>query len=182
MLYNEDVSGNTTLNLYDQKGFINDDGQTSHTAPLQLATLPEKCVWSANAVRVFCSAFAVTSRNQIPDDWYQGSVALQDTFWTINTDTSELVYLADPQKEIGHSFDVISPFLGRDEDHLFFVDKNDFTLWSMRLQKEKYQTQEEADPSSSAPHVLSPDEFKDAAGSTGSTSVPVSKKVVPKTK
>ena len=175
VLYNENVSRNTVLSMYDEKGFSDEDGQVTHTAPLQLATLPEKCAWSGNDTRIFCAAFADTAQNHIPDDWYQGTVSLRDTFWTIDTNTSELVYLADPQKEVGHNFDVLSPFIGGNEKHLFFINKNDFTVWSMRLQKEKYETTPEAaSVSGSAPlPELTPEEMKDAAGSV-STNTPVS--------
>ena len=181
MLYNENVSGNTVLSMYDEKGFADEDSQITHTAPLQLATLPEKCAWSGNGVRIFCAAFADTAQNHIPDDWYQGTVSLHDTFWTIDTNSSDLVYLADPQKEVGHNFDVLSPFIGGNEKHLFFINKNDFTVWSMRLQKEKYESATEAASVTGVTKQpeLTPEEMKDAAGSV-STNTPVSTTVQPK--
>ncbi len=178
MLYNENVSGNTVLSMYDEKGFADEDSQVTHTAPLQLSTLPEKCTWSGGGVRIFCAAFADTAQNHIPDDWYQGTVSLRDTFWTIDTDSSDLVYLADPQKEIGQSFDVMSPFTGGNEKHLFFINKNDFTVWSMRLQKEKYETAAETaeETAAQATPALTPEEMKDAVGSVPTTTPQAEKK------
>ena len=89
-----------------------------------------------------------------------------DTFWTINTDLSDQVLLADPKKETGKTFDVLIPFTDKSEDHFFFVDKNDATLWSMRLEKSKYTTSDELnlDPVATLPE-LTPAEMKDALGS-----------------
>jgi hypothetical protein len=180
MLYSENLLGNTILGLYDKKGFPQDEGEVSHTAPLQLATLPEKCTWSGNRVRVYCGAFASTPHAQIPDDWYQGSLAFSDTFWTINTDLSDLVFLADPMKETGKTFDVFIPFVDKGEDHFYFVDKNDSTLWSMRLEKAKYATPDESPMvSSSTLPALTPEELRDAVGSlpaTATTAPPKLKK------
>jgi hypothetical protein len=176
MLYSENLMGNTILSLYDTKGFVQDEGGVTHTAPLQLATLPEKCAWSKNGVRVYCGAFASTPQAQIPDDWYQGVLSFNDTFWTIDTDLADLVFLADPKKEIGKTFDVIEPFVDKTEDHFFFINKNDSTLWSMRLERSKFTTSADLqmDSSSSLPE-LTPDEMKDALGSVATTA-PKSKK------
>lgn len=181
MLYSENISGNTAFGMYDAVGFANEDGQSSHLAPLQISTLPEKCIWAKNNIRIFCAAFAATGQSHIPDDWYQGALSLQDTFWTINTDSDELVYLADPQKILGHSFDVMSPFAGGDEKHFFFINKNDFTLWSMRLKAETFNSEKE-DTAVEAPVVpeLTPTELKDAAGSIASSSRPKSTGAHPK--
>lgn len=176
MIYSENIIGKTILALYDKKGFAGDEAGVTHTAPLQLATLPEKCAWSANSVRLYCGAFASTPRAQIPDDWYQGALAFSDTFWTINTDLSDLVFLADPKKEVDKTFDVFIPFIDKNEDHFFFVDKNDSTLWSMRLQKSKYTTSDELqlDATSTLP-VLTPEEMRDAVGSLPTTTIKANK-------
>jgi hypothetical protein len=164
ILYGENIAGNTALSMYDAKGFALDQGETTHTAQLQLVTLPEKCAWSHNNVRIYCGAFTSTPHAQIPDDWYQGVLNFSDTFWTVNTDQSDLVFLADPQKEIQQNFDVFMPFVGADENYFFFINKNDATLWSMRLIKDKFTTSDEpALEATTTP--LTPAELKDAAGS-----------------
>ena len=167
IIYGENISGNTVLDLYDTKGFLNDDGETVHTQPLQLSTLPEKCVWAANHIRLYCAAFSAPAKAEIPDDWYQGALIFSDTFWTINTDTSEITFLVDPSKEKSalRNFDVFTPFTGGDEKHFFFIDKNDATLWSMHLIKEKFTTSDEDTAVIDTP-TLTPDELKDAVGST----------------
>lgn len=170
MIYSENLLGVTTLGLYDKKGFELDEGGITHTAALQLATLPEKCAWSVSGVRIYCGAFASTPKAQIPDEWYQGALSFTDTFWTINTDLSDLVFLADPKREVGKTLDVVDPFLDKSEDHFFFIDKNDSTLWSLRLEKSKYTSSNElhVDTAAATP-PLTPEEMKDALGSTPTT-------------
>ena len=170
MLYSENILGVTNLGLYDQKGFAQDEGEISHTASLQLATLPEKCVWSGNRIRAYCGAFASTPNAQIPDEWYQGALVFSDTFWTTDTDLADLVFLADPKKEAGKTFDVFIPFIDKSEDHFFFVDKNDSTLWSMRLERSKYTNVDELPfTASSTLPTLTPEETRDAVGSAPTT-------------
>ncbi len=165
MLFSENILKNTTLELYSQKGYVQDEGEVTHIAPLQLATLPEKCVWSQNTIRIYCGAFASTPRAEIPDEWYQGALAFNDTFWTINTDMTDLVFLADPKKETGKTFDVFMPFIDKSESHFYYIDKNDATLWSMRLEKSKFTSSSELPTTANTLPQLSPEEMKDAAGS-----------------
>ncbi len=169
MLYSENLLGNTILGLYDAKGFAQDEGGVTHTAPLQLATLPEKCAWSANGVRAFCGAFASTPRAKIPDEWYQGALTFTDTFWTMDTDIADLVFLADPKKETGRTFDVTLPMIDKSESHFYFIDKTDSTLWSMRLDRSKYANGESDPANGEELPPLTPEELKDALGSMPST-------------
>lgn len=132
ILYSENIVGNTTLGFYDKKGFGAEGGGTAHETSIPLATLPEKCVWSKNTIHLYCGAFTSTPRAQIPDDWYQGALSFSDSFWLINTDTTEIKFLVDPNKAIQKEFDVFMPFLGNDENYFFFTNKKDGTLWEMR--------------------------------------------------
>jgi hypothetical protein len=159
VIYSENVVGNTTLGLYDKKGMSSEEGVTIHTAPIPLATLPEKCVWSKNAILLYCGAFTSTPRASIPDDWYQGALSFADSFWLIDTNKTEITFLADPKKAIDKEFDVYMPFVGNDEQYFFFTNKKDNTLWEMRLVNTVAQ-----DVAGTMPE-LTPDELKDAQGS-----------------
>lgn len=161
VLYSENVLGNTTLGLYDKKGFNLDEGLIGHESTIPLATLAEKCVWSKNRTHLYCGAFTSTPRNAaIPDDWYQGTQSFVDTFWLINTNSSEITFLADPQKSIQQKFDVKNPFMGTDEAYLYFTNKKDSTLWSLRVQKQITTVV------ANTAKTLTPEELKDAEGSS----------------
>ena len=173
VLYSENKIGKLSLNVYDKKGYAGDEGLVFQTMPLPIATLPEKCVWSQNRVRIFCAAFSATPKAELPDEWYQGTLAFADLFWTVNTDSSEIAFLADPTKEESaqnQSFDVMNPFMNKGETYFFFINKNDMTLWSMRIEKEKYMTVEEEEAVLDTT-TLTPDELKDAVGSMPTTTV-----------
>lgn len=175
-LYSENISGNTTLGLYDKKGMSSEEGVTIHEAPIPLATLPEKCVWSKNSIHLYCGAFTSTPHAQIPDDWYQGILSFSDSFWLIDTNKTEITFLADPKKSIQKEFDVFMPFVGSDEHYFYFTDKKDNTLWEMRIGDQTAQTTAAAVPE------LTPDEMKDAQGSvsvatTTKAAAPVKKAV-----
>ena len=97
---------------------------------------------------------------QIPDQWYQGLLSFNDTFWEVNTDTGEITFLADPKGETGKEFDVIQPVISVNEGYFIFTNKKDGTLWSLRVPKKIAPIEPETLPS-----TLSPAELQDAKGS-----------------
>lgn len=159
VLYSSNIAGNTILGIYGVKGLDSEEGEVTYEAPIPLATLPEKCVWSKNAIHVYCGAFTSTPRAQIPDDWYQGVLSFSDSFWHVNAVETGITFLADPKEVIQKEFDVFMPFLGNDEKYFFFTNKKDNTLWRMRIVHEVAQEAVVAMPQ------LTPDEMKDAQGS-----------------
>lgn len=160
ILYSQNISGNTVLGLYDKTGFGSEEGVIEHEANVPLATLPEKCAWSLQ-MRIYCGAFSTTPRAQIPDEWYQGVLSFNDTFWRIESNTSEIAFIVDPTKQPetnGQSFDVFTPFVALGEEYFYFVNKKDSTLWSMAIQNTSGQTPVDTTP-------IQPEEAGDAAGS-----------------
>lgn len=160
ILYGQNVSGNTVLGLYDKAGFGSEEGVIEHEAVIPLATLPEKCAWSLN-MRLYCGAFSTTPRAQIPDEWYQGVLSFNDTFWRVESNTSEIAFIVDPAKQPetnGQSFDVFTPFVALGEEYFYFVNKKDSTLWSMAIVNNAQTADIEAVPPQ-------PEEASDAAGS-----------------
>lgn len=161
VIYSENISGNPMFGIYDRKGFREEEGVAQHETPIPLTTLPEKCAWGTVHKVLYCGSFSGAGYSDIPDSWYQGLVNFKDTFWAINTDTTEITLLADPQDTLKKSFDVMMPFVDSDESYLFFTDKNDLSLWSMRIEA---KTQDTINPDK-----LTPDELKDVQGSTYSS-------------
>lgn len=160
ILYGHNVSGNTVLGLYDKGGFGSEEGVVEHEAVVPLATLPEKCAWSLN-MRLYCGAFSTTPRAQIPDEWYQGTLSFNDTFWRVESNTSEIAFIVDPTKQPetnGQSFDVYNPFVALAEEYFYFINKKDSTLWSMAIINNVAVTDTEIPPPA-------PEEASDAAGS-----------------
>lgn len=132
VLFGENIAGATHLGAYSSAGFTGDEGVILNEIALQIAALPEKCSWNTDSVRVVCGSF-INNSVFFPDAWYQGRITLNDTFWSVNTDTGEIAYIADPKKEAGRSFDVTNPLLSPDGRSFIFTDKKDGTLWELRI-------------------------------------------------
>jgi hypothetical protein len=160
ILYSENISQNIALSVYSKAGFAGDEGVLLHERTIPLITLPEKCTWQRDGIRILCGSFAANQSGLIPDTWYQGTLSLSDTFWSANTDTGAVTFLADPKAEIKKEFDVINPIVSTNEDYFIFINKKDETLWAMHI-PEKAATPEDATP----PVDLSPSEQQDARGS-----------------
>ena len=160
VLYGENVAGNAILNSYDPKGFPGDEGTVFYENIIPINTLPEKCAWLSDNMRVLCGAFNLTPTGLIPDLWYQGRISFNDTFWLANTTSGDVTYLSDPKEETGQTFDVANPLLSEDGAYFIFTNKKDGMLWSMRLPQ-----QVGPETSDTIPEGLSPEELKDAQGS-----------------
>ena len=115
---------------------------TSITIP---TTLPEKCDGFNG---VFACAFPNTTPplktssgydTVFPDAWYQGDISSDDSIILTNTSTGEQkVVLSPSQEDIKvlsnySSFDIIHPRISDDGEFLFFINKNDLSLWMLRL-------------------------------------------------
>lgn len=112
-------NGSIALLLTNQKG---ENGRT-----ITPATMSEKCVFTKDAKHLYCAV----SQNQaadLPDAWLRGDAALEDQFMKIPMDT-RIAEAISAQTQ----FDAINLFLSPDGQYLFFQDKNDLTLWRLKL-------------------------------------------------
>ncbi|KKT95154.1 MAG: hypothetical protein UW97_C0028G0004 [Parcubacteria group bacterium GW2011_GWA2_45_15] len=99
------------------------------------ATLAEKCIWSARSTSVlFCGAPADSPGSGEPDDWYRGATHFSDDIWLFNTNDGVAQVLAEPKQSLRIDIDVIEPKLSPNEDYLVFLNKNDLSLWALRLE------------------------------------------------
>jgi len=117
--------GGMESKIYDLKSNI--------ISELGFATLADKCVWGKKnnppvGRMVYCAVPARISGSNQPDDWYQGVVSFDDGFWSKNITTGESGSLLSP-----FGADIMNIFINDDESYLIFTDKNDGTLWSLKL-------------------------------------------------
>lgn len=101
---------------------------TGNSTSKDLKTLPAKCVWQNDTV-ILCAVPDRVSSGQYPDDWYQGNVVFNDSFWSIDVDQNSTTNLFIPNQ----SFDAYALDLSPDEYYLYFINKINGTLWSYRL-------------------------------------------------
>jgi len=128
------------------KTLVGDEGFEYSENIIPLTTLPEKCVWSKDRIHTYCGAFAdVPSGGVFPDGWYQGVYTLADSVWYINTETSEIKLLGDPEQDIGAPLDIINPTISPNEEMFYLINKKNGALWQMTIvpQAENTQTSEE---------------------------------------
>jgi hypothetical protein len=119
------ADNNLSLNIFD----ITKD--TSY--PLNIRTLPEKCVWTKTSDIVYCAVPNSIDDANYPDAWYQGQISFSDQIWQINVTNGNTSMLADPVSIAGEEIDGIKLTLDSNENYLFFVNKKDSFLWELIL-------------------------------------------------
>ena len=109
--------------------FYNPTTNTHTASPFVL--LPEKCAASLlTADIVWCGAdIRADLPMTFPDSWYKGELNFTDTIWVIDPNTGIAEPLVDTRKESGRDIDIMSMVVGTYEQALYFINKNDNTLW-----------------------------------------------------
>lgn len=113
--------GGLTLSVYNRT--------SGQSRALDFATLPEKCLWSERETEVlYCAIPQSMPERRLPDDWWLGRISFDDSIWKINTQTG-----AKQQLMSVYAVDAVKIFISPDEQYLFFINKKDDSLWSLRL-------------------------------------------------
>ena len=117
---------NSTLRLFEVK---------THTyTDTGLKSLADKCVWSTKSTAVYCAVPNFEDTGAYPDDWYQGSMSFSDSMWRLDpTGTFSNTKMIDLSAIAGTQIDAINLTLDPSETRLFFMNKNDNTLWMYLL-------------------------------------------------
>ena len=98
----------------------------------KLAGLVDKCVWSKDDRTIFCALPQEFSENAVwPDDYYKGLVILADDFYKINLETGEKTKIIGSTAQFG--YDAQNLFLSPKEDYLFFTNRSDGLLYSLKI-------------------------------------------------
>lgn len=102
------------------------------TVPLPLATLPEKCVWTAGGDAVYC-AVPTSLSGLLPDEWYQGARSFSDRIWRIDLTSRVATLVFDPRQLADTAIDAQGLSLDTAEDVLVFMNRTDGSLWAYDL-------------------------------------------------
>lgn len=101
---------------------------------LGISTIPEKCLWTKDSLKIYCSVPNNLPIGSYPDDWYQGGVNFSDSFWLIDTKTGTTKQIYNPENALEkYKIDGINLFLTKNEDYLFVTNKTDGSLWQLKL-------------------------------------------------
>jgi len=104
------------------------DQLISNNTPVTL--IPEKCLFTRTSdTTAICGATLDEPPYLMPDPWYQGRVVLNDSLWEYNTNSQSARLLVFPESATGRQIDLINPQLGPDDQHFYFQNKVDQTLW-----------------------------------------------------
>lgn len=97
-------------------------------------TLADKCVWSAmRKNELYCAVPTDIPNALYPDDWYKGGVSFVDQIWFLDTTTGEVHLMANLLKLSNELIDATDLTLDNKDNFLYFINKNDLSLWALDL-------------------------------------------------
>jgi hypothetical protein len=100
-------------------------------------TLTEKCVWSGLRVNeLYCAVPTQIPQGEYPDDWYMGKISFIDQIWHVDTKTGEVNRIANLLELSEVLIDATNLTLDPKENILYFINKNDLTLWALDLKQD----------------------------------------------
>lgn len=99
-----------------------------------IRTLADKCVWgNFYPDLVYCGVPAQPVSATYPDDWYRGTVAFADKIWQVNAASGEVHLISSVVDQSDRVIDAFNLGLDAKDNYLFFMNKNDLSLWSLNL-------------------------------------------------
>ena len=121
IIYSQSANKSFKTKIFDVKQKTSED--------FTFAALPEKCVWGKEGSdMIYCAVAEARPAADYPDEWYQGVISFNDAVWSEDFSTGETKLLTEK-----FGADMINLFLSEGEDYLFFTNKKDGTLWSLKL-------------------------------------------------
>lgn len=108
------------------------DVATRTSIVLPIATLTEKCVWSADETDIFCAVPRALS-GTLPDDWYQGTVSFSDRFWKVDVVNRLATLLFDTRELAEVEVDAVSLAIDDASRLLVFTNKADGALYAYEI-------------------------------------------------
>jgi hypothetical protein len=101
---------------------------------LPILTEPSKCVFSHNTkARIYCASENKRLTYEFPDNWHRGTVSFSDKIYQIDLGRGLATQLSNPEIESGRKVDVIEMKIGSTDRVLYFINKNDNTLWMYEI-------------------------------------------------
>ena len=108
--------------------------QSGQATALPVATIADKCVWTADSSAAYCGIpGSPSAQYAYPDDWYQGAVSFNDQLWKIDVAGRYAQFILDFSKQTGTMLDAEALAIDPNDTTLVFINKNDGSLWSYTL-------------------------------------------------
>jgi len=120
------------------------DTRTNERYESPLPTLAEKCAFvSETPVQVACGVPQEFPRGAYPNDWLLGKARLSDDLWLIEPVGGVATLAAIPVEDAGIELDVWKPVVDAEGGYFTFLNKNDLSLWSLRLREQPQEADED---------------------------------------
>jgi hypothetical protein len=127
ILYSQTTTSGKSINLF----VASRNG--SNPKSLSIATFVEKCAWSQDLRYIYCAIPKnIAEARVLPDDFYKGTFLADDDFFKINMDTGEKTKILE-DSQMTETYDANELFLSPNENYLFFVNKVNGLLYSIKL-------------------------------------------------
>lgn len=107
------------------------DRVSGEVIELPLATMPEKCVWTANSAAIYCGV-PIALSGSLPDDWYQGAVSFSDRIWNFDLQARTATLVLNPAT-VKADIDAVDLTVDPNAHALLFRNKKDSSLWVYNL-------------------------------------------------
>lgn len=99
-----------------------------------IRTLADKCVWgSFYKNMIYCGVPSQNIAAAYPDDWYRGYISPSDKIWQVNATTGEVRLISSLSDKANRIIDTFNLAVDDRDEFLFFMNKNDLSLWSLDL-------------------------------------------------
>jgi hypothetical protein len=135
--------GNTELvgvSFLNNNDFVSQfyDRKTSTTISSPIRLMPQKCAFGTqNKTTVWCGVDAQPTTYGFPDTWYTGEVGFRDALYefSLSANATALTLLTNTFTETGREVDVTDLRVNTTETQLYFINKNDSSLWAYDLSR-----------------------------------------------
>ena len=130
-LVNDEIITYTKFTDLKTKNFIY-NRKTNETSSVLTSFLPEKCVLGVTN-NLICAYENINMPIGYPDNWYQGTLNLKDSLWLVSGNNLSVELLVDTYAESDREIDITNLNIGESEIGVYFINKNDNTLWMYEL-------------------------------------------------
>lgn len=103
------------------------------TSPLAAVVVPEKCLLTGSDLEFVCPFEARELSYEFPDDWYKGTLSFKDSLWLLSAQNMSGQLLVDTFSESNRELDIIDLAVSSKGGVLYFINKNDNTLWMYEI-------------------------------------------------
>ncbi len=107
--------------------------ETGETQNLDAMVLPEKCFIPKIGLIFVCAYEATSKPYQFPDSWYRGETSFKDSLYAISGTEITSQLLIDTYTESSREIDIVDIKTGEKGEELYFINKNDNSLWMYEI-------------------------------------------------